>query len=303
MPRIQFGLTIPVRPPQDMPREIFVNTVQKGLELVSGHFDSAWIVDHLQDNMLPYLESWTALTYLAALAPRLNIGHIVLCQSFRNPALLAKMASTLQYMSAGRFILGIGAGWKEDEYLAYGYEFPSPKTRLEELDETLQIIKALWHEPAATIQGKHYSVTNAYCEPKPDPLPPIMVGGTKPRMLRLIARHADWWSVPWRNVDTYRPLVQALEQACVDVGRDSATLRRTWYGGCFCAPTDAAVNTMSAGKKLSDGFFVGTPSQVVEQMRPFIDLGVDYFMLNWGGFPDFTTLKALTYEVLPALNQ
>jgi alkanesulfonate monooxygenase SsuD/methylene tetrahydromethanopterin reductase-like flavin-dependent oxidoreductase (luciferase family) len=303
MPHIQFGLTIPARPPQDMSRETFLNTVQKGLALVAGYFDSAWIVDHVQDNTINYLEGWTVLTYLAALAPHLDIGHIVLCQSFRNPALLAKMASTLQYMSGGRFILGLGAGWKEDEYRAYGYDFPSARTRVEQLDETLQIIKALWYEKVATVQGKHYSITDAYCEPKPDPIPPILIGGTKPRMLRLIARHADWWSVPWINIDAYLPMAQSFEQVCKDVGRDPATVRRTWYGGSFCASTEAMVQAMSQGKKLSAGFFVGTPTQVVEQMRPFIDLGIDYFMLNWGGFPDFTTLEALAYEVLPALNR
>jgi alkanesulfonate monooxygenase SsuD/methylene tetrahydromethanopterin reductase-like flavin-dependent oxidoreductase (luciferase family) len=303
MERIQLGLALPARPPQDLSREVFLTSVQKGLDLISGHFDSIWMVDHLQDNMTSYLESWTALTYMAALAPRLDIGHVVLCQSFRNPALLAKMATTLQYMSAGRFILGIGAGWKEEEYSAYGYPFPPARTRIEELDEALQIIKALWQERQATVQGRHYHVTNASCEPKPDPIPPIMVGGMKPRMLRVIARQADWWSVFWANSETYRLVVQSFEQACAEVGRDATIVRRTWYGGCFCAPTEEGAIAMSMGRKRSEGFFIGTPTQIIEQMNPFIDLGVDYFLLNWGGFPALTTLETLAYEVLPALNR
>jgi alkanesulfonate monooxygenase SsuD/methylene tetrahydromethanopterin reductase-like flavin-dependent oxidoreductase (luciferase family) len=144
-----------------------------------------------------FMEGWRALTYLSALQPRLKFGHAVLSQSFRNPALLAKMDATLQYMSGGRFILGIGAGWKKYEYRAYGYDFPSAGTRIEELEETLQIINAMWREKQGTVQGKHYRVIEAWCEPKPEPIPPIMIGGSKPRMLRLIARYADWWSVSW----------------------------------------------------------------------------------------------------------
>lgn len=112
------------------------------------------------------------------------------------------MAATLQYMSGGRFMLGIVAGWKEDEYKAYGYDFPAAAVRVEELEETLQIIKALWRDGQATVEGKHYRVIDAWCEPKPDPVPTIMIGGSKRRMLRLIARHADWWNVSWTKQST-----------------------------------------------------------------------------------------------------
>lgn len=130
MARIQFGLSLPAA--RRMPREAFLAGVQQSMELVTGHFDSAWFTDHLQYDDAPILEGWTMLTYLAALYPQFTFGHAVLCQSFRNPALLAKMAATFQYMSGGRFTLGVGAGWKEDEYRAYGYEFPSAGTRVEE---------------------------------------------------------------------------------------------------------------------------------------------------------------------------
>src|SRR5205823_2386696 len=153
------------------------------LELVSGHFDSAWFVDHLQDGGEDLLEGFTALTYMAALHPRLKFGHSVLCQSFRNPALLAKMGATLQFMSGGRYILGIGAGWNEEEYRAYGYDFPPNRVRVEQLEGALQIIKAMWTEEKATYKGKHYKVIEAQCEPKPDPAPAIMVGAFRPKML------------------------------------------------------------------------------------------------------------------------
>lgn len=303
MPRIQFGWTMPINSREVIPQGTLVSDLQKGLALVNEHFDSAWAVDHLQYEDTPLMEGWTALTYMAALQPKLKFGHAVLCQSFRNPALLAKMAATFQYMSGGRFILGIGAGWKEDEYRAYNFPFPPAGTRVEELDETLQIIKALWKDKKATFQGKHYQVVDAWCEPKPDPLPIIMVGGSKPRMLRLVARHADWWNVSWTRIEDYRAQVEECERACIKEQRDPATLRRTWFGGCLCAPTENDVKALNKNGMSAGPAFVGTPAQIIDQMRPFIDLGVDYFMLSSGGFPELTTLEMLVSEVLPALNR
>ncbi len=302
MTRIQFGWNMTSGPRDESQLSSYVTDLQRGLALISGHFDSAWMVDHLQRDESYLMEGWTALTYMAALTPRLQFGHGVVCQSFRNPALLAKMAVTLQYMSGGRFILGIGAGWKQDEYTSYGYPFPSPGTRVEELDEALQIINALWHDKRATVKGKHYQVVEAWCEPKPDPIPTIMIGGSRPRMLRLIARYADWWSVSWVGIDDYRKQAKECERACDEVQRDPATLRRTWLGACVCAPTAAEVEKLNVTHISAGEAFVGTPTQIIEQMRPFIDLGVDYFMLSCGGFPNLTTLETLISEVLPAFS-
>jgi alkanesulfonate monooxygenase SsuD/methylene tetrahydromethanopterin reductase-like flavin-dependent oxidoreductase (luciferase family) len=303
MANIQFGWSMPNGPRQASHRVSYVADIQRGLELIAGHYDSAWMVDHLQYDAAYLMEGWTALSYMAALQPRLMFGNAVICQSFRNPALLAKMAATFQYMSGGRFILGIGAGWKKDEYLSYGYDFPSPGTRVEELDETMQIINAMWRDEQATVRGKHYQVIDAWCEPKPDPLPPIMIGASKPRMLRLAARYADWWNVSWTGISDYRKKVTECEQACAEFNRDPATLRRTWFGGCVCGPTEDAVKTLNVSGISSANAFVGTPNQIIEQMLPFIELGVDYFILSSHGFPDLTTLETLMHEVLPALQK
>jgi alkanesulfonate monooxygenase SsuD/methylene tetrahydromethanopterin reductase-like flavin-dependent oxidoreductase (luciferase family) len=122
-------------------------------------------------------------------------------------------------------------------------------------------------------------------------------------MLRLIARHADWWNVSWTGIARYREEAAEMERACADVGRDPATLRRTWFGGCTCGPSEAEVARLNGGRMSADNAFVGTPAQLIAQMQPFIDLGVDYFMLSCGGFPDLTTLHLLRDEVLPALNR
>src|SRR6266540_6561819 len=149
MTRIQFGFCMPADKLDKQRRATFSEDLNRALDLVTGHFDSAWIIDHLQFGDADQLEGFTALSYMAALHPQLKFGHTVLCQSFRNPALLATMSATLQFLSGGRFILGIGAGWNEEEYRAYGYDFPPAHTRVAQLEEALQIIKALWTEDAA----------------------------------------------------------------------------------------------------------------------------------------------------------
>lgn len=305
MPPIQFGFTMPADQLDKTRRATFVADLNRALTLVHGHFDAAWIIDHLQFGDADVLEGFTALSYMAALHPQLKFGHTVLCQSFRNPALLAKMGATLQFLSGGRFLFGIGAGWHTEEYHAYGYEFPAAGVRVQQLAEALQIIKALWTAPQATFTGTYYRVKDAYCEPKPDPVPPIMVGAFGPQMLRLTARYADGWNVSSTGIQRYRHLAAEFERACAEVGRDPATVRRSWGGGCVCAPTAAQVKRLAGTRYLSDEEdfnLVGTPMQLVEQMRPFIDLGVDYFMVDCGGFPALTTLELLVNEVIPALN-
>lgn len=307
MTRIQLGFCMPGDSLDKAQRATFVDDLNRALELVTGHFDSAWMIDHLQFGDADVLEGYTTLAYMAALHPQLKFGHTVLCQSFRNPALLAKMGATLQFLSGGRFILGLGAGWHEEEYRAYGYDFPPDRVRVAQLEETLQIIRAMWTEAKATFEGEYYRVIEARCEPKPDPIPTVMIGAFRPKMLRLAAKYADGWNVSSTGVEGYRRMAEEFERACAEVGRDPSTVRRSWSGGCACAPTQKeaevfAGDLYSADNALDDFGFVGTPRQLIEQMRPFIDLGVDYFMLDCGGFPKLTTLEMLIHEVLPALN-
>lgn len=302
MPKVQFGLVVPADALDKSRRHLYMEDVNALLNTVTGAYDSAWFIDHLQFEDNDQLEGWTALTYLSALYPELQWGHTVLCQSFRNPALVAKMAATLQFMSSGRFILGIGAGWNEAEYLAYGYDFPPAGVRVDELDEALHIIKSMWTQDQTTFEGKYHRVKEAWCEPKPDPIPPIMVGAFKPKMLRLAAKHADWWNVSSTGIGEYRKYVQEFERACEDVKRDPKTVRRTWCGGCACAPTPEALAEIQEERLDPGEDFIGTPQQIIEQMQPFIELGVDYFMLDCSGFPNLTTVRTLIEEVLPALN-
>lgn len=305
---VQFGLIVPIDDLSASRRELYMEDVNRLLNYVKGHYASAWMIDHLQHDVL---EGWTALTYLAALHPQLMWGHTVLCQSFRNPALVAKMGATLHFISEGRFILGMGAGGQADEHLAYGFDFPPGKTRVAELDEALHIIKAMWTQEQATFEGTYYHIQQAQCEPKPHPVPTIMIGAFRPQMLRLTARHADWWNVSSTGIEEYRTYRHEFERACEEVGRDPTTVRRTWGGGCVCAPTFQEVMELAAERRqMGEEYaynenedFVGTPAQIIEKMQQFVELGVDYFMLDCGGFPRLTTVEMLVDEVLPALNR
>lgn len=299
---IDFGFILPTYLPGKERQPVFLETLHRALALASGHFDAFYTIDHLTaDDM----ESFTTLAYLAALHPQLKFGHTVICQSFRNPALVAKMGATLQYLSGGRFLLGIGAGGNEAEYKTYGYDFPPGRVRVEQLQEALQIIKALWTGEKVTFRGAYYRVNEATCEPRPDPLPPVMVGAYGPKMLRVAASYADEWNVASIGIGRYRRMVAEFERACADVGRDPATVRRSWGGGCICMPTQAEALRLGGTRYNShpeDDFdFVGTPQQLIDQMRPFIETRVTSFLVDCGGWPRLTTLELLVSEVIPAL--
>jgi alkanesulfonate monooxygenase SsuD/methylene tetrahydromethanopterin reductase-like flavin-dependent oxidoreductase (luciferase family) len=305
---VQFGLIVPETALNPARRDGYMEDLDHLLACVEGHFHSAWCIDHLQHDVL---EGWTAASFLAARHPAFEWGHTVLSQPLRNPALLAKMAATLHFMADGRFVFGIGAGGQADEHRAYGYAFPRGRDRVAALDEALQIVKAMWTQERTTFAGKYHSVTEAICEPKRQPPPPVMVGAFGPQMLRLAARHADWWNVSSTGIEEYRRLAQEFERACAEVDRDPATVRRTWGGGCVCAPTEGEVAALAAGRLQlgpEAGYepgvdFVGTPAQIVEQMQAFVAMGVDYFMLDCGGFPRLTTVEMLAHEVLPAIRR
>src|SRR5207248_4535967 len=132
-----------------------------------GSFTSAFVSDHLMKEDHPTVEAWTTLTFLAAEFPAYTFGNLVLSQGYRNPALLAKMAATFQYLSGGRLILGIGAGWQADEYEAYGYPYPSAGVRIEQLAEAVDVLREMWSQAPASYVGRHYQVRDAYCEPRP----------------------------------------------------------------------------------------------------------------------------------------
>jgi alkanesulfonate monooxygenase SsuD/methylene tetrahydromethanopterin reductase-like flavin-dependent oxidoreductase (luciferase family) len=306
---IKFGWRVPAFPANGSRRTNFVDQVVAYLEAIQDRFASAWVADHFvpwhqdQDPMTDTLECWTTLTYLAGKFPTLSFGSIVMSQSYRPPALLAKMGATLQLLSGGRFILGLGAGWKQDEYLAYGYEFPSTATRIHQLAEAAQIIRLMWTEPQATFHGRFYHIEDAICEPKPDPPPPLLIGGGGKKLtLRYVAEHADWWNFPGGTVDNYRELLGVLQDHCHQVGRDYDSIVKTWAAECVAiAPTaEKAHELEDASPFHTPGTsIVGTPDEVAAQLRRFTALGVQHFILRFADFPSTAGAKLFAQEVLP----
>jgi alkanesulfonate monooxygenase SsuD/methylene tetrahydromethanopterin reductase-like flavin-dependent oxidoreductase (luciferase family) len=188
------------------------------LRIADGAFSSAWVPDHLMNAGHPLLEGWTTITFFAAVAPSFKFGNLVLSQSYRNPALLAKMAATFQYWTGGRLILGIGAGWQADEYAAYDYPYPSAGVRIEQLGEAIDVLRAMWTSSPASYEGTHYHVRDAYCEPRPAVPIPILVGGRKPKFMRVAAAKADiWqWDLP---IERFREPFDLRVENCAELGR------------------------------------------------------------------------------------
>ena len=306
---IQFGWRIPDFPLDGTSGHTFTQQIVGVLDEIHEYFDSAWEADHFipwadfQDPMTDTLEAWTTIAYLAGRYTHLNFGNLVLCQSYRPPSLLAKMSATLQTFTNGRLILAIGAGWKEDEYRAYGYKFPPRAVRFEQLEETAQIIRLMWTESRVTFHGKHYQIENAICEPKPVPIPPLMIGGGgKKKTLRITAQYADWWNFPGGSVEHYADLLDTLRDHCTDIGRNYDQVIKTWATDCVAIASthEAAVQTAQSNPLYDPGTsVVGTPDEVATHLQRFVNLGVKHFILRFADFPKTDGARLFADEVIP----
>ena len=266
--------------------------------------DAFWVPDHLMRDSGYRLECWTQLTWLAARYPRQQLGGIVMCNSFRHPPLVAKMAATLQELSEGRCVLGYGGGWMEAEYAAYGYPYPSTRRRIEQMTEAIQVIRALWTEQPATFSGRHYQVTGVQFNPRPQPAPPIMVGGDGERfLLRAVAEHADWWLAFSRGEDVLRHKLEVLARHCADVGRDPASIHKVYPLTVFLAGTREEARR-AAGPRLesSEPPFAGSPDDLVEHLELVRGLGFGAVAMAFGDFPRTTDLELFRERVLPRLG-
>ena len=214
------------------PRKAWERTVAVARQAEQLGFESVWVFDHFQTDPEPTdeltFESFTTLAALAASTDRVRLGQVVICTAFRNPALTAKMIGTMDVISGGRMELGIGAGWKEDEWRAYGYGFPDTKTRLATLADHLEVITRMLAPERATFEGTHASVTDAINVPRglQEPRVPVIVGGNGPKVTwRLAARFADELNVDWLTPDEIREALPIIRSRCEEIGRDPATLR------------------------------------------------------------------------------
>src|SRR5436190_354966 len=259
---------------------------EQHIEAASPQFDTVWVEDHFQWENKPMVEAVTTLAYLAGRHEAMRFGHIVLGQSYRNPALTAKTAANLQAMTGGRYILGIGAGWKEDEYRAYGYEYPPAGVRIEQLDDAVQVIRAMWTQSPATFQGKHYHIENAYCEPQPDPpIPLLIAGGGEKKTLRVVAKYADWWNINFCTSERYAEKQRILAEHCREVGRDPGDILHTYYNFI------SIVDDPSKAETRDFHILAGTPDMITRELEEFINLGVKHIQLRFTDFPRLDGLQ------------
>jgi F420-dependent oxidoreductase-like protein len=282
-------------------------------------WDAACVTDHFMPNTPERtgdtLECWTSLAALAALVPRMRIGTIVSGNTYRHPAVLAKMATTVDVLSGGRLICGVGAGWQENEHQAYGIPFYTLRERLERLDEACQILKALWTQPRTTFKGRHYQLDDAPLMPEPvqRPHPELMVGGGGERVtLRIAARHADHWNV-WGGPETLARKGKILEQHCAAVGRDPAGIRRSANMLLLISDDRAEVDALRGrfmqrmGRDEAtarDTLLAGGVAEVRDKLGRLRDAGVDTLFLPtfFMGKDPRPQLDRFMAEVAPAFR-
>jgi alkanesulfonate monooxygenase SsuD/methylene tetrahydromethanopterin reductase-like flavin-dependent oxidoreductase (luciferase family) len=274
------------------------------LDRAATPFESLWFPDHVQYEANKVAEGWSLLAFALGRYPDKLCGHTVLCNSFRNPAHLAKMVATTQALSGGRVVLGIGAGWQEQEYRSYGWPFPSNRTRIAQLAEAIELIRAMWTEAPANYQGQHYQIAGAYCEPRPDPVPPIMVGGAGEKyLLRVVAQHADWWNYAFTNLAAYAHKQAVLQEHCRAVGRDYDTIEQSVQLGVLIAETEDEVRRLKEQpevRPLENGA-IGTPEQVAEMLRDIVKQGADRLILHFADAPRLEGTLLFAATVLPLL--
>jgi F420-dependent oxidoreductase-like protein len=280
-------------------------------------YDTAWTFDHffpiLSDPSGPCFEGWISLAALAAGTSRVQAGVLVTGNTYRHPAVLAKMAATLDHASGGRLIMGIGAAWFEMEHNAYGIPFQTTAERIHRLDEAAEIIKRLWSETQVTFEGRYYQLKDAYCEPKPlqRPRPPIMIGGSGEKLtLKVVARHADQWNT-FGSPELFRHKIEVLKEHCVAVDRNFDDIEVSWAGAALVTDSreekDELLRRFAAAfgitpEQYALGALVGSASEVRDRIARLIDVGVTHFIPIANTPFNHESIRRFAEEVIPAFR-
>lgn len=270
-------------------------------------WDGAWYADHFMpnaaDNSGPTSECWTTLAALAVAVPRIRIGPLVTGNTYRHPAVLAKMAANVQEISGGRLVLGLGAGWQENEHAAYGIEFSTIGGRLGRLEEACAAIKGLLESERTNLAGRHYTLTDAPLAPKPPaPIPLLIGGGGEKRTLRIAAKYADEWNV-WGTPALLRQKQEVLDQHCESLGRDPKAIQRSCQAMLTITDDEELVKRISAGGR---PVIAGNVARVREIIAEYRDAGLDEIIIpDWNLGPRerrFATMDQFINEVAPAFR-
>jgi len=306
----RFGVTLP------QIKRSWEETRATAVEVDRLGFDSVWVCDHLYGvplPTLPILEAWSLLAAVAAVTERVQLGTLVTPPFFRNPAVLAKQIATIDQISGGRAAPGLGAGWFEPEFRGYGCAFPGLRQRLEALEEAVRIMKAMWSEEKVSFQGRHFSVHDVICEPKPVRPPPLLIGGGGERVLMgIAARFADVWN----NMAVFQAQlpakIEALERRCHEVGRDLAEIEISQQ--CvvvIAADHETARQQLEKAKKIYGGHMGGSleehgiwggPDEVIEKIERHRALGCSFFPIEFFGRDTREPARLFAEKVMPAFR-
>lgn len=287
-------------------------------------FESLWRSDHffslMGDRKQEALETFVSLVHAAEATRRIRFGTLVCSVTFRHPSLLARMAAQVDQLSEGRFVLGVGAGWNVPEHEAFGLPFPPIGERMDMLDESIRVMRALWSDGAATFEGRHYRLKDAVCHPKPAQRPlPLLVGGSgEKRTLRIVAEHADEWNAVGVDIEGYRRKREVLARHCADVGRDPATIRHSQMCAFVIGRDEAAqrrhLEAMTGGgtlfgmepqqalERMRGHWLIGTPAQIVEELGRREEAGITRVMLQHLAIDHVEALELMASDVLPKVG-
>jgi len=306
---MKFGLLVPQGWRMDLvgiadPVEAYETMTRVALEAEAVGFDSIWLFDHFHTVPVPTqevtFECWTSTAALARDTKRVRIGQMVTCNGYRNPALLAKMASTVDVLSHGRLDFGIGAGWHEHEFKAYGYDFPDGPTRLRQLRDAVQIILKMWSEDQAFFEGKYHQVHGAINQPKGVQKPhiPLLIGGGGEQVtLKLVAQYGNACNVGHLDPEGLERKFSIIKKHCAEVGRDYNAIRRTVMFNCAIAETDEAALAKSEpfrrnipSGRVREQALVGTPDAIRKRLTEIEQAGAQEIILF---MPDSAQLESV----------
>jgi len=307
---VRFGVTLPqIKRTWTEARDAAIAFDQLG-------FESLWVCDHVYGvpmPKLPILEAWSQLAAVAAVTEQAKLGTLVTPPFFRNPAILAKQMATIDHISNGRVIAGLGAGWFQPEFEGTGSPFPSTRERLRALEEMIQILKGMWTEETFSFEGKHFRVKDVVCEPKPEKPPEILVGGGGEKVLMgIVARHADTWN----NMAVFQAQlahkIEALKRRCDEVGRDFNELEISQQCMVVLAEDDATAKQALAkaakvygghmGGQIEEHGIWGSPDGVIERIEKHRALGVNGFIIEFFGRDTREPARLFAEKVMPAFS-
>ncbi|MFT7220045.1 MAG: F420-dependent oxidoreductase-like protein [Candidatus Azotimanducaceae bacterium] len=284
-----------------MPTQSFEIMQSLSQHVESTNWDGLWLADHFmpngEDTNQPWPEAWTTLSALAATVPRIRMGTLVTGNTYRHPAVLAKMAATVDHISGGRVVLGLGSGWQENEHDKYGIEFGTIGERLRKMEEACQVIKQLFDTGSASFSGEFYTLNQAPLEPKPvqAKLPLLIGGGGEKVTLRITAQYADEWNV-WGTVDTLKAKMALLDEHCDKLGRNPADIQRSAVALLFLSDDESLVKKMNESTD-APARIAGNVSQLCDTIAGYKDAGVDELIV-----PDFTMGPGMEQKKIDTLN-